>query len=188
MAVYKVALRQAVGEPFFKKWSNTYYIDAGSGSEALDLGLEIWEDYLREVFSEGIYCYEIYANSTFDPPGSPGVTLPVPVGTQRGQLTGWSPATALPLFNTVRVDIFVIASRPSRKFLRPGLTESSIENGQLFPAYGPLIKAQFDLLAALPYTVDVDGQKWTSSIVKGITSRRLGREAGVDVPPGPPFG
>jgi hypothetical protein len=40
----------------------------------------------------------------------------------------------------------------------------------------------------MPTTVDVDGQKWQSSVVIGLTPKRLGKFAGVDVPEGPAFG
>lgn len=188
MAVFKVALRKAVGAPFTRKWSNTYYVDAGTHLEAAGLGVNLWNLGESLFHSEGVFCYEVYANSTFDPPGSPGLVQAIPAGDQRGALTGWNPAQALPLFNVVRVDFATFESRPSRKFYRLGLQETSIENGQLLAAYNTLIQETCEDMAAFPYTVDVDGQSWFGATVKGITSRRLGRDSGVDVPVGPAFG
>lgn len=188
MAVFKVALRKAIGAPFNRKWSNTYYVDAGDATEALTLGTNLWNLGEKLFTSEGVYCYEVYANSLADPPGSPGALVSIDPEDQRGALSPWNPANALPLFNVVRVDFAVFGSRPSRKFYRLGLQEGSIENGVLFPSYAADIAVVCNDIADFPYTVDVDGQSWYSATVKGLTSRRLGRESGVDVPVGPPFG
>lgn len=188
MPLYKVALRKAIGAPFTRKWSNTYYVDRLDIGEAAAAALELWTDGERLFHSEGVYCYERYINLVGDPPGSPGSVYSVPPGIQRGALTGWNPAQALPLFNVVRVDFGVLNSRPSRKFYRLGLQEASIENAALLAPYATLILDTCGEMAAMPFTVDVDGESWVSAVVKGITSRRLGRDSAVDVPVGPAFG
>lgn len=188
MPLYKVALRKAIGAPFTRKWSNTYYVDRVDLAAAAEAALLLWTEGERLFHSEGVYCYERYINLVGDPPGSPGNVFGMGSGIQRGALTGWNPAQALPLFNVVRVDFGVLGSRPSRKFYRLGLQETSIENGQLLAAYNTLITDTCGNMAAASYTVDVDGESWVSAVVKGITSRRLGRDSAVDVPVGPAFG
>jgi hypothetical protein len=189
MATIMVQLRQAMNAPFNRKWSNVFFVDAGFHIEAAAIGLDIWATHLRPVFSPGVFCYAIYVNNVDDPPGTPGYLSPVDPGQQRGQAAGgWDPNNALPLFNAVRVDIAVAQSRPSRKFLRPGLQEGSITAGQLSAGYTTALKAAFDAICGMPTTVDVDGQKWQSSVVIGLTPKRLGKFAGVDVPEGPAFG
>lgn len=192
MALYLVQLRKAINtDGIAYRWSNRYFFDVADVDAALAQGLGAWDTYEAPFHRKIAFCYEIYANLMGDAPFTPGSTLGVPVGIQRGRYgSGASDTTTiLPSSNVVRVDFPVVNSRPSRKFYRLPLTEADITSGQLTIATSNVIQTAVNALADVTTIVDVDGQAYGgSAIVRGITTRRVGREAALAVPTGPAFG
>lgn len=188
MPVYKCSLRKAFGTPFFQKWSNTYYIDAGSITEAGDTAIDLWMNAERPMHTQGVYCYEVYLNNMSDPPNSPGNVFPIGASVQRGVFPGYNAGATFPLWNCLRVDFSVLGSRPSRKFYRLGLVPANYDNGNITSGLATVVSTCAAWVAGSPFLVDVDGEQITSASLKGLTPHRLGKEAGINVPAGPPFG
>lgn len=193
MPLFLVQLRKAINTSGIAyKWSNRYFTDQPDITGALGQGLGWWDTYERTFHGELAFCYEIYANQVGDAPFTPGSILAVPLAIQRGalpqQATG-STTTLLPSFTVARVDFPVFNSRPSRKFYRIPLREDLVESAQLTPAYTATLSAGATGLAGEPSMRDVDGQSFQGSAsVRGVTSRRLGRDAFQGIPASPPFG
>lgn len=188
MPIWKCSLRKAFGAPFNVKWSNTYYIDAGTALEAGDVGYILWTEGERTFHTAGIYCYEMYLNNLADPPNSPGQIYPIAAGDQRGTFPGYNAGATFPLWNTLRVDFSVTASRPSRKFYRLGLVPANYDNGNITAGLAGVVDSGCEAIAGNPFVVDVDGQNVFAHARKGLTPHRLGKEAGLNVPAGPAFG
>lgn len=192
MALYSISVRKAINtNGVVYKWSNRYYGQVTSTFQALELGQAIWESGERLFHNALAFCYEIYVNNMEDPPFTPGTTGAIPVGIQRGARTAIATDTTqlLPSFNVLRVDFPVVASRPSRKFYRIPLLESDMTSANISTALGSSLQAGVNAIAAFPLIRDPDNQGYSSvGIYKGVTSRRIGREAAVAVPGGPPFG
>lgn len=188
MPVYKTSLRKAFGTPFNVKWSNSYYIDAGSLTEAGDIAIDLWVNGERPFHTAGVYCYEVYMNNVADPPNSPGTVFPIQAGLQRGVFPGYNAGATFPLWNCLRCDFNVVNSRPSRKFYRPGLVPANYDNGNITSGLAAAVQTAITWIAGSLFIVDVDGETITAGVIKGLTPHRLGKEAGLNVPAGPPFG
>lgn len=192
MPLFLVQTRKALNTGgIAAKWSNRYFGEVSDASAALALGLNIWQYCERTFHSDLAFCYSIYVNQMGDAPNTPGIEQAVPEGIQRGGIVRGPGRIAeiLPLWNVVRVDFPVAASRPSRKFYRVPLEETHITSAQLTPEMLTLFNTGLAALDGLGELRDVDGQVWVGAgIVRGLTSRRLGRDAARSVPPGPPFG
>lgn len=193
MALYLVSVRKALnfgGAAY--KWSNRYFCDVAGANDANVVGQQIWTEGEKRFHSILIHAYEVYVNAVGDPPGSIGFTYPIPPGVQRGEVSAGIPPTldaTLPLFNVIRVDFGIAGSRPSRKFYRSGLQEGEVQALTLVPSKVTQVQQAVDAIASLGDLRDVDNQVYTGvASVRGITSRRLGREAAVGVPNGPAFG
>ena len=189
MPIFLVETRKASDGIIAAKWSNRYFVDVNDENEAYGQGLGIWDTAEKLVHDERVFCYEIYVNQQGDAPFTPGLNGAVPAGIQRGSRSALSRGEEMPLFNVVRCDFPVVNSRPSRKFYRPLLRTGDIDDGNINTAtqtlYGQLVLA----LAQVTTLVDVDGEDWFGTgIVRGVTSRRLGRDSGLNVPVGPPLG
>lgn len=185
MALFKCSIRKAVndaGGAF--KWSNTWYVDTLSPLTAASIATNIWTQGERLFHKSRVFAYEVYVTSTLagdeafytaaiDGDAAPGLLV--------------SAGDQLPLFNVVRVDLNVIAGgRPSRKFYRPTIEEGDQTNGNLTNT--TLIQAigtGLGMILAMPEVRDEDGNTFGTSVIKGITSRRLGKFAAVAVPPVP---
>lgn len=193
MPLFLVQTRKAINTGgFAAKWSNRYFVEVPDIGIAILAGSDIWQNGEAVFHSELAFCYEIYANLVGDAPFTPGQTGVMPAGVQRGTVDAGGAAgvgTLLPLFNVVRVDFPVVGSRPSRKFYRIPLREEDIGNAQISPVVASAVQAGAEYIAGQPSLRDVDGQDWIGSAsIRGITSRRLGRDAQIGVPSGPAFG
>ena len=188
MALYLVQNRIATQDFGGRKWSNRYFVDALTEPQAHEYALEIWRA-VKAIHNINTYCYETYANRVGDAPFTVGSVVGVPVIDAYGTLTNTGRGELLPSSNVIRIDFPVVGSRPSRKFFRPCLREGdtvgdSITGADLLLGLTDL-KADFRLLT---FIRDVDGESWITSsdaIVRGVTSRRFGREAALAVPPAP---
>lgn len=188
MPLYLAQVRIATQDGGAKKWSNRYYVDAATETQAHAYARELWYA-TRGIHNITTYCYETYVNLMGDPPFSVGSVEAMPAIDSGGTLANTGRGELLPSFNVVRVDFPVVSSRPSRKFFRPQLREGDTIGDTLA---GADIQLALTTLKAdirdLPFVRDVDGQPWITSadaIVKGVTSRKLGREASLNVPPQP---
>lgn len=192
MPLYLCKLNKAINTSGIQaKWSNVYFVQANDSSEAVTMGNVLWGNGERGFHNQLAFCYSIYVNNTEDPPNTPGLEVPVQSAVQRGtrSATAASTLTILPLANVVRVDYPVAASRPSRKFYRIPLLEGDIQELQLVGDLPALLQTGINALASQGWLRDPDGQAYVGSgIIKGLTTRRLGRESGLNVPTGPAFG
>ena len=192
MALFLVQTRKAINTGgITAKWSNRYFVQSDTESGAVAMGQAIWNDGERLFHNALAFCYSIYVNNMADAPNTPGLEIGVPTGVQRGAraATAVTVGTMLPLFNVIRVDFPVLASRPSRKFYRIPLLEGDIQDAQPGAALLSDIQAGCDVIASNWWMQDPDAQSYAgTALVKGITSRRLGRDAAVSVPIGPAFG
>lgn len=186
MALHKIQVRKAVSDAGGSfKWSNTYYAETLSLTTALVVGANIWANGERLFHRSRVYCYEIYA-STVTPGDGLFDRYAVVEGDQRGSFAG--AGDQLPLFNVVRVDLTVAGGgRPSRKFYRPTLEEGDQTNGIITNAtWLTALSNGLTYIVGLPEVRDESGNDLNGFSQRGITSRRLGREAGLGVPAPPP--
>lgn len=186
MPLYSVQQRLATRVPDPLKWSYVWFGLFNSPLEAALVGRDMWVNLLRTCHHVDAFCYEVYATDQVAATTSYAI-VPVPEGQSRGALTGGG--EPVPLWNAVRVDMFVQGSRPSRKFLRPPMKEGYITttNG-LAPT---LVAAIRDVITAI--TGDLRWRDESGQVLEGVgpvrlTSRRLGRLAGFNVPEAPPVG
>lgn len=189
MPLYVVQTRKATTQDQRFKWSNQYFMDAPTVSQALVQGLDMWLNFERIFHDTDVYCYEVYCNLQGDAPGSIGYVSQVAPGSQRGEWAATGRGETMPLFNVIRCDYPVVNSRPSRKFWRPLLRVGDFDNGQITAAVTSRIAGAGAHVPTVDFLRDPDNQFWTGEqIIRGITSRRLGREAGLNVPPPPALG
>lgn len=192
MSLWKLTIKKAVNTGGLAyKWSNTYFAEAATATEALSTAASIWINGERLFHNQLAFAYEFYVNNTADPPFTPGT-----VGTVLPEVRrGIRPANlvdvpqVMPAFNVLRVDFPVPVSRPSRKFYRIPLLETDVTSQQITVDLAEDVQEGVNYIASLPAIRDPDGQPFGGTgINRGITSRRLGREAALAVPVGPAFG
>lgn len=192
MALWLASIRKAVNTSGIAyKWSNRYFVQANTSSEALSIAAQIWLQGERLFHNQLAFAYEFYVNNTADAPNTPGVIGTVLEGVRRGLAPASATTTAviLPPGNVVRVDFPVPGSRSSRKFYRLPMLESDITEGQLSTSTSNVIQTGVNAIASLAGIRDVDNENFGGAgVVRGVTMRRLGREAFFAVPTGPAFG
>jgi hypothetical protein len=189
LAQFLVATRKACDGSQVAKWSNRYFLEADNIDAALTAASGIWTAAEVLIHDHRVYCYEIYANLVGDAPFTPGTIRAIPAPSQRGSVSSGARGEELPLFNVVRCDFPVVNSRPSRKFYRCLLRTGDIDDGNLNITHAARVDQMLQAIASFGNIVDVDGQGWVGQgVQRGITARRLGREAALGVPAGPPLG
>lgn len=189
MAQFLVATRKAADGAQQVKWSNRYFLEADNITAALSAATGIWTAAERLIHDERVYCYEIYANLVGDAPFTPGTIAAVSAGVQRGSVAFLGRGEELPIFNVVRCDFPVVNSRPSRKFYRCLLRTNDIDDGNLNATMAARVENMLVAFSSFGNVVDVDGQGWVGQgVQRGVTARRIGREAALNVPAGPPLG
>lgn len=192
MPLYLVQTRKAIStDGALYKWSNRYFVETASEAAAHQSARGIWSAE-RQFHDEHAFCYETYANLVGDAPFTPGTVEAVPANIGRGLVNPVGRGHLLQPWTVVRVDFPVQASRPSRKFYRVPLREVDVNHMEIEPAMVADIQAGLLALSQPGYLAvlrDVDGQPFVGQgVLRGLTSRRLGREAAVNVPSGPPLG
>lgn len=188
MGLFVVSLRQAMerGSTPYRKWSNTFFVETETAEAAASLVNDGWVNILRNHVREHVYAYQVYATDMLVAT-SEYIVEAIDPAFQRGVVS--RPDEIYTPENCVAVSITVPASRPSRKFWRPGLTEADFGNGVFdnTTLLGQIISDFNDLIASGPFR-DVDGQNWISVLGVKQSIRRLGRTAPFDVPAGPALG
>lgn len=188
--MFKISLRMAcdVGFARPKKWSTTLYGDRVDANSAAQFGRDCWISYLRAAARENVFCYEVYASSltsiddTF-------ATVPVPEASQRGSVV--PPAgEPMPIEHCLAVPLLVANSRPDRKFWRVPLFQSEVVDGEFTGAtIADIVQGRFNaMIAAATDLKSQDGEPLSSAGEPRASYRRLGRQAGFNVPLGPPGG
>lgn len=186
MPLFLVQTRKATQNFGGRKWSNRYYVDAVSATQALDKGEQLWGSVERPFHYEDTYCYEIYVNQAEDKPFTPGETRPLDPSAQSGLRDTLGQGDLMPEFCAVRVDFPVSGSRPSRKFYHPFLREADCNGNGLAASFLADLGTGLAGLAGIPGLRDDDNEPWAgTSSPRGITSRRLGKLAALAVPPPP---
>lgn len=193
VGLFAVSTRMAFGGgtlPDQYKWSNKWFIEADTVSDAADAGMALWVDNVRDAHNEACYCYEIYATDA-DPESSLYEVRAVEAGNQRGTLFG---TTGTEYYNPaicVRMNLNVAGSRPSRKFLRIGLQEAWMgDGGRAISASGvtSALNTLAGLLASFTSLRDESGNVFSSVAYDGVTVRKLGKLARFELPTPPAFG
>lgn len=182
MSLWRVTVRKAItgSAGISYKWSNVYYVDRADLSAALASGQGIWTRE-RGFHSVDAFCYQIYV-SDLVPNTTNFVQAPPPSAVQFGTYANTGSDW---YFSGVaqRVDLFVTASRPSRKFYHPPFTEQDIVDGRdTVAAFQTALSTGVGNIVALPELRDVDGQTVTGWGNFGLTHRRIGRDSFVNVP------
>jgi len=186
MALFLVELRKATQLYGGRKWSNRYFMEAPDSDTALTDGLTLWQQVESEFHYDDCYCYEIYCNQQGDAPFSIGFTAAVPGVSAYGVLVSASAGQKAPTFVVARVDLPVVASRPSRKFYRGPLRETDFDGDTIGGTYVTALTTGLNNLDNFENLRDVDGQNWTTTyVIRGITSRRMGKTSAIDVPSPP---
>lgn len=177
---------QVFKEGYGEKWSNRYLIEASSLAAAVICAPAIATAERGVHLDTVLFTYMrvsdlVAANDNY-------ATIPV---NNTGQTN--ASASALPLFNTVRVDIDVEGfGRPSRKYYRLPLMETDQDNhalsGTLVSAMAAMVNA---MIAAVDSAgggdgelVDPDGQSWvTATTFPRVQMRQLHRKRRRAAPP-----
>lgn len=193
MTLYRGTMRLAIdrnGAPLYK-WSNVWYVESPNPGVAAEQLAAFWLD-VAPAYRPNVFCYEIYVtdrNATTDH----YTILPIPLGQQRG--TYGSAITGDILYNPnvcAALTINVIGSRPSRKFIRAGFSEGDIaDNGRrLDPEFADRIRTFYNTAIANRNGSlgDPDGQQLLPFTSLKLTTRRLGKQAFIDLPAGPAMG
>lgn len=168
------------------KWSYTWYTDDMAPQGAAQQGVTAWTTYLRNFHRVNCYCYQVYASSVLE--GDINFSMAAPVSNMRRGALG-NEGDPLPNFTTLRIDLNVDGSRPSRKFLRIPLGAQDVESGVFTnTTLGTAILANMQGMLDTQEWVDPQGSLLTGVTLFGITSRRVGRDAYNDVPVGPAIG
>ena len=192
MPLYKLALRFAHdvtwGER--RRWSTTFFVEASNPTAAASFGTGLWISALRPATADHVFCYEAYATD-LDPSTEAYDVVAVPSGQQRGTNTTLFTAEKYLLKACLAVEMKVTASRPSRKFWRPGLTEGTIVGGTAVSEdVLTATRAAWEnlLTAGGTFLRDPDGQSFSSIGTIKLTTREFGREAGSNLPTPPAVG
>lgn len=185
MPLYQTNIRIAVNESAYAfKWSNTFYVDVANALAAAYQGLAIWDNAWRTVHASVAFCYEVYATSVTEGDADYAiVSHPVAANIFGGQAVS---GDLMPPFNVVRLDMNVVGSRPSRKFIRAPWSEGNIQFDSLTGTAATAVGNVGSLLSALATPIrDESGNTVSSYTQKGVTSRRLGKWAYTSVPTKP---
>lgn len=168
MPLFTVDIEKTLDGEF---WTNRYIIDEIDIQSANQFGLFI-VNRERDIHSTSI-TFSRYRTSDQIPLNDSFVVTPI--GENGLRDTGFS--LLLPLFNCVRVDFGVAFGRPSRKYLRIGLTESDVSGADIVSTVVDLVGTIYaDALVSDPTFVDVDGQAISSrSVFEKIQMRQLRR-------------
>lgn len=192
MPLFNIQIRKAINtNGIAHKWSNRYFVEEPDITAALQRGINYWQFGERPFHGALVFAYEVYANQVGDTPFTPGQLAPIPTGVSRGgrSQVPSDTLTLLPLWNVVRVDFPVANSRVNRKFYRTALLEGDVTSAQLDGDVATLMNSSLDDLATSAPHRDEQGNGLLGTwLIKGLTSKRLGRDSSVSVPTGPSFG
>lgn len=164
------------------KWSNVWYLNQPTVLEAAQGGQSLMARMLPAL-SENAYCYEIYASDLAE-----GTSVFVNFAPTVSLLGEW-PVTG-ELYNAAivyRFSLNVPSSRPSRKFWRVPFHEGDIDSLNIASGLTlALSNALDDVFDDIGSAIrDESDNLFTGYVLDGLTVKKLGRTARVDVPPNP---
>lgn len=167
MALFKIDTEKQYLTEF---WSNRYFVDAETLLLAQGLG--------NQIANAEILCHYDHVKltkfrvSSATPGDDVYVIVPININ---GALAGLS-QRPLPLFNCARVDFAVATGRPSRKYLRTGVTEGGIDGNIFTGDQLSALNTYATTMASLDGFVDADGQGIIFGVVfPDIAMRQLRR-------------
>lgn len=190
MALQKVSLRISSDNLWLRraKWSNTFYLDTANPSAAAAAVAAGWIAHLRGAARQSIFAYEVYA-ATVAAGDSLFSTVTIPAAQQRGNLSLVDVGQQYQFNTCVSVELNVDNSRPSRKFWRPGIYENDVINGvELNTVLIEAIRTSFIAFNGALDLLDPDSEPIGSVGEVRLTQRKLGRQAGNDLPIPPAYG
>jgi hypothetical protein len=166
MPLFDAVITKFIGA---QEWTNTYVVEAASITAARDIGVQI---AAIEIDVHQTYVEFRRLRTSTRVPGDDTYIITNLIGNGTFSTNG----DALPLFNTVRVDLNAESGRPSRKYLRGVVSEGDQNFGQLGGVVIARAQAYGAALAALDGYVDVDGQQLISATVSTqVAMRQLRR-------------
>lgn len=119
-----------------EEWSNDWMLYTGSFAEATAVA-EALINFERNVHGSRVdFTYYLLSSTTV------GDRLFKHVGINQAGLRGINTGLALPLFNTVRLDLSTNLSDPCRKYFRCPLEEGNQTDGQLESAFLTMMQTQ----------------------------------------------
>lgn len=193
MALFRVLTRMAAGGgtmPDAYKWSYIWYVEAADPAAAAAVGVDLWNESLAGCHNEYAYCYEIYASDLIESTSLYTVEA-IPSGDQRGTLNTGGAGDFYNPNVVARVELNVAGGRPSRKYVRIPLIESWVANGGRnigLTSVQTALETAFASAIATPGLRDESGNSFSGITYKGLTIRRLGKNARNDLPTPPSFG
>lgn len=169
MAQFKIDIQKSFTGLF---WTNRYIVEAADLAAAADVGETIMG--AEQTLTISAFTMDKYRVSTGLVGDDSYVIVPVNEPGSR-EATG----ALLPLFNVARADFAPASGRPSRKYLRCGITAddlSALVTFALDAAFVSALQAYADALVALPEFVDPQGQTFiTGSAVQLVAMHQLRR-------------
>jgi len=193
MPLYKVSLRFATDNTWARrtKWSNSFYLNRPTAGEASQVMVAAWQTSLRGTVRNTVFAYEVYSSSVLEGDVTYDVRT-ITAGNQRGGLSTVDLGQQYQQNSCLSVTMPVTGSRPSRKFWRPGLYENDVTNGEIVnPVLVETVALGFDELLSEfgdTFLLDPDGQTLTGPVRVRFTQRKLGRQAGLNLPSPPANG
>lgn len=163
MALFSLDIEKRLGNEF---WTNRYVLNATDIAGAVSVGATI-VGYEREVHFSHV-TFNKYRVSTLAADDDVFTIVPL-VGGGSIDAAGLTP---LPLWNVARVDFGAATGRPSRKYLRMGLTENGVDGNVLTSSMLSVLNAYGAALVALDAYVDVDNQAIVSYAVFSLVAMR----------------
>ncbi len=166
MALYSIDIQKVLGAEY---WTNRYIVEAADVAAAAVIGESI-VTVERSVHSELVTFDKLRASSVIK-----GDTNYVIVPLSGVGVLGETQAPA-PLFNVARVDFGTNQGRPSRKYIRPGVSATYFSGSNWNTALYNALVAYGQAIALLVGIRDVDGQPFlNSTAIRAIGMRQLRR-------------
>lgn len=167
MPLFQIDIEKRLDSEF---WTNRYVVDTADLNEAAVVAGRIVDR--EEAIHNDLITFTQARVRDFDPTTDVFINLPLGTTGERNVL-----GAPIPLFNVARVDFGVITGRPSRKYLRIGLTEADITGQNIVTDLLNLIDTAYaqPMLSEVAF-VDVDGQDIVNAVVFApISMRQLRR-------------
>lgn len=175
MALYQVDIEKSTNSGNVR-WSNRYVINVASIAAGLPIASQI-KDAEMDIHSGAIQ-FEQLRVGLFPVVGSGGGAI-VPLGVPGNRVTS---GDFLPLFNVARCDFGTLIGRPSRKYLRVGITEADTGGMELTGSLLTLMQTYVTTMLDITEFVDVDGEEFISGSAKPVIAMRQLRRGSKKTP------
>lgn len=166
MTLYSVDIQKKLGAEY---WTNRYIVEASDLAAASAIGEDI-VDAERSVHSE-LVNFDKLRTSTVTKNDNNYIIVPLTGVGVLGETNA-----PIPLFNAARVDFGTNQGRPSRKYLRPGVSATYVQGTNWNTALYNALVSYGQAIVSLVGLRDVDGQEFLNSTAfRAIAMRQLRR-------------